>query len=64
MENEVTLQNIIKGKTEITQEKKEEPIWKIKIPTINLEADIEEGTDVNILNSYVGHFQNTDLKER
>lgn len=59
---------IIEGK--LKQEEKidikteENPIWEIKIPSIQLEAEISEGTDTQILNSYVGHFSNTDLEKR
>ena len=42
----------------------ESPIWKIKIPSIKLEAEIAEGTEANILNNYVGHFNNTNLEKR
>ena len=31
-------------------------IWNIKIPNINLIAPIKDGTEVDILNKYVGHF--------
>lgn len=41
-------------------EKKEE--WKIEIPKINLYASIKEGTDENILNEYIGHFEETKRK--
>ena len=34
-------------------------IWKIKIPSINLEADIAEGTEKEIMDSYIGHFSET-----
>ena len=33
--------------------------WQIEIPTIALVANIEEGTDKEILNQYVGHFTTT-----
>ncbi len=34
--------------------------WTISIPRINLEnAPISYGTDSNVLNKYVGHFENT-----
>lgn len=32
-------------------------IWKLEIPKINLTADIAEGTSEEILNKYVGHFE-------
>ena len=36
--------------------KKEELIWKIEIPKINLNAEIKDGIDQDNLNKYVGHF--------
>ena len=33
--------------------------WRIIIPSINLDAPIAEGTSVEVMNSYVGHFSNT-----
>ena len=33
--------------------------WQIKIPVINLVAQIEEGTTKEIMNKYVGHFEET-----
>lgn len=36
--------------------------WKIIIPQINLEAPIAEGTDTEILNKYIGHFEETPRK--
>lgn len=33
--------------------------WKISIPAINLEANIAEGTSQEVMNKYVGHFENT-----
>ena len=34
-------------------------IWQIEIPRINLVAPIAEGTSANIMNEYVGHFEET-----
>lgn len=34
-------------------------IWKIDIPKISLTANIAEGTTKDILDEYVGHFENT-----
>lgn len=36
--------------------KKEELIWKIEIPKINLNVEIKDGVDQENLNKYVGHF--------
>ena len=33
--------------------------WKIEIPAIELEANIAEGTTKEILDTHVGHFENT-----
>lgn len=45
------------------QNKLEENIWKIEIPKINLIADIKNGTSEDILNKYVGHFEETPENE-
>lgn len=34
--------------------------WYIEIPCINLKAPIAEGTDIDTLNTKVGHFNETD----
>lgn len=34
-------------------------VWKLKIPKIDLEATIAEGTSKDILNEYIGHFPET-----
>jgi len=44
-----------------TTEKAE--IWQIEIPKISLNAKIAEGTTKEILNLYVGHFDDTAKKE-
>lgn len=36
--------------------------WYIQISSINLEAPIEEGTSMEVLNNKVGHFEETDLE--
>lgn len=38
-----------------------EEIWQIKIPKIKLEAPIAEGTTVEVMNKFVGHFEETNL---
>ena len=37
-----------------------ESVWKIEIPKINLIAPIGEGTSMEVMNKYVGHFENTE----
>lgn len=34
--------------------------WILKIPKIKLEAKIKNGTSENILNEYIGHFEETE----
>ena len=43
--------------TEENQDEKE--IWQIEIPKISLIANIADGTTKEILNQYVGHFEET-----
>lgn len=37
----------------------EEENWQLEIPKINLLAEISEGTDVDTLNQYIAHFEET-----
>lgn len=41
---------------------KEESNWKIIIPKISLEANISEGTRKEVMDKYVGHFEETSKK--
>lgn len=63
---EIELQNIEKKRIENSKIEDsntentnniEENIWSIEIPKINLIAPIEDGTDSETLNRYVGHFE-------
>lgn len=45
------------------QENIETTIWQIEIPSIQLLAEIAEGTTQDILNQYVGHFAITSKTE-
>ena len=55
----------------ITEEKKEnkpeetnknESNWQIRIPEINLDAQISEGTTKEVMDEYVGHFEETETE--
>lgn len=50
-----------KKEKNITNDKSKEyeDIWYIEIPSINLKADIKEGTTKEILNDFIGHFTET-----
>ena len=39
----------------------ENVVGKLKIPKLKLEAEISEGTDLEILGKYIGHFKSTPL---
>lgn len=62
-------ENIMKQETELQTvdlvEKTEESneLWKIEIPKISLVANIKEGTTRDILNQYVGHFEQTQRED-
>ena len=48
---------------EILQDSKEtEEKWKLNIPKISLEAEIAEGTTKDVLDEYIGHFEDTSKK--
>lgn len=46
----------LKYTTEYLEKRK---LWQIEIPAISLVANIEEGTEKDVLNQYVGHFITT-----
>ena len=66
-ENNVETEEVIEEKTEENVEVVEEAtegikqIGTIKIPIFNLIAPVVEGTSDEIMNQYVGHFENTSL---
>lgn len=35
--------------------------WELEIPKIELKAEIAEGTTEEVMNKYIGHFQNTSV---
>lgn len=47
---------------ENSQIETKESNWKIKIPKISLEASISEGTGKEVMDKYVGHFEETSKK--
>ena len=50
-ENTNMMENIVQAS--------KEKIWRIEIPKIELIADIAEGTTEDVLNAYIGHFEET-----
>ena len=43
----------------VIQTTQKDEIWQIEIPRISVIANISEGTTKEVLNQYVGHFENT-----
>lgn len=66
-QNEIAVQEI-ENNTDTTENDIEEVlasenIWQIEIPKINLVAEISEGTSNQVIDKYVGHFENTSIWE-
>lgn len=57
-------ENMESNKTEYQENTLEnpKPIWTIEIPEIGLAATIEEGTSKDIMDKYVGHFEETNTE--
>ena len=49
----------IEENVELNQKTIEEPEWALKIQKINLEAKINEGTTKEVMDEYIGHFEET-----
>ena len=49
----------IEENVELNQKTTEEPEWALKIQKINLEAKIKEGTTKEVMDEYIGHFEET-----
>lgn len=58
-----TKQNTIEEKLDNQKNLEKINTWQIIIPEIDLCADISEGTTSEILNKYVGHFEETPIEE-
>lgn len=48
---------------ENSKKDEEDMFWKMEIPSIGLKAEIAEGTTTEILNKYIGHFEETSKDE-
>ena len=58
-ENSKNYYPILNSKENIQQIIPKESNWKIIIPSISLEAQISEGTSKEVMNKFVGHFEET-----
>lgn len=59
--NTVILENVISNELITTNRLEFPDNWKLEIPKINLDAKIVEGTTDEILNKYIGHFEETGV---
>lgn len=60
IEIKVEKYKLINKTAKSNQEPETKHIWQIEIPKIDLIAPIEEGTNKEVMNKYVGHFENTE----
>lgn len=63
IENEEIISTNSEEIQQVENVKAEENFWRIKIPSISLDAGIKEGTSAEILNYDVGHLENTGIFE-
>ena len=61
--NEEIMESLVTESTPIIQNIENADIWQIQIPKISLNAIIAEGTSKEILNQYVGHFEQTSKEQ-
>lgn len=57
--NSVTASISTNGKEENISYTNTEEEWKLLIPKINITATIKEGTSGDVINNYIGHFEET-----
>lgn len=46
----------------LSTKEKEMSDWYLEIPVISLKATIQEGTSKEVMDSYIGHFEETDFR--
>ena len=56
--NEIAQENVIQEDTN-EEEKETKENWQLEIPKINLKAPISEGTTSEVMDDYIGHFEET-----
>ena len=60
------VENVVQNTTNEIVEKKtseKENVWFLEIPKINLKANIKEGTTKEIMENYIGHFEETNKEK-
>ena len=56
--NEIAQENVIQEDTN-EEEKETKENWYLEIPKINLKAPISDGTTSEVMDDYIGHFEET-----
>ena len=59
-ENKTLNENIQSTEIDKIEKTKNKEEWYLEIPKINLKANIEEGTTKDIMDNYIGHFEETN----
>lgn len=52
-------ESVEKPTTQENKKETNEPEWYLEIPVINLKAEIAEGTTKEVMDKYIGHFEET-----
>ena len=60
--NQSTIEEIKEDVKKDEKEETKEEKWFLEIPCINLRADIKEGTTKEIMDDYIGHFEDTKIE--
>lgn len=58
-EQNVDFSSIIEEENSIVTNENNSEEWRLVIPTIGLDAEIAEGTTKEVMNEYIGHFEDT-----
>lgn len=61
--NQSTIEEIKEDIKKYAKEETKEQKWYLEIPCINLKAEIKEGTTKEIMDDYIGHFEETKIED-
>ncbi|MCF0125997.1 MAG: class D sortase, partial [Clostridia bacterium] len=59
----ININDNLQKKDDYEEKKEDIKSWYLEIPTINLKVEIEEGTTKEVLDKYIGHFEETKKEE-
>lgn len=61
IENWIEKEANVVNEDEMLEQFSDDAIGKLKIPILGIDAEIAEGTNLEILSKYIGHFKNSEL---